>query len=846
LTVSPESAGPAGGADINVGVQILHVAVHGSAIGRDSVVNAAGRTINTLPPRVVHFVGRNAELHQLTTLLCDERPGSSRIIVISGMPASGKTALAIEAAHRVSNCYPDGILFLSVAGRADPAEALTSALLTLGIAPNLIPESIHDRTLLFRSLLGRRRQLVVLDDVSDIRHISPLILEGSECRFVLTARARLNLLQQAYNIHLEVLRPEDSIRLFRRLVGDAEGAGVSDESLLPLVDLLGGLPLAIRMVAARYIQHQLTPGQIVAELQSVRIAAAAAGNAYSVRSAFDLTYRALSATEARAFRMLSLFPGQAIRTEAAAALLACSSELTRELLYALVRSAFLNESEPGVFRLHDLLRLYAGTLLEEEGDSDGSHDAMLRLRGWYLGRARRAVQAIRSTPGATFPPDDRQSAMLWLEAERSNLVVLSTVAASEPGYTPDDIPLFADTLYPFFSLRGYWTDCQATHESALRVARASDDAVMAERVLNNLGVAYREQHLVDEAIACFQESLSLSRKNGSESTRALTLMNLGAAYREAGADTDAIACHESALAIARDRGLTEVIGKVLSNVGNVYRRLSQTDEALKAYQEGITYSRAAGDLQSQGITLMNLGQLYQDLRRDSDAWSCFEQSLEIARSIGDRVGEGRALRTLGAGAALRGQTALARDALERSIRIAEDVADPETLRVAYKDLGDLELSAGYAERATSRYLLSREAARRLGDLSGEAEVTVALARVSQLHGNNEEASTHWHDAVQAFGESSNPQGRATALSEMAAFLHSTGQADEAIVRYEESAAIAREIADAAIELGALDGLVQSLATSGQSDELDVVHARASELRRKLERVTSSREVSDAR
>jgi tetratricopeptide (TPR) repeat protein len=178
----------------------------------------------------------------------------------------------------------------------------------------------------------------------------------------------------------------------------------------------------------------------------------------------------------------------------------------------------------------------------------------------------------------------------------------------------------------------------------------------------------------------------------------------------------------------------------------------------------------------------------------------------------------------------RGSLAEARYSLEQCIQIADEVSDVETTRVAYKDLGNLELEANDAERATAWYLLSREAARKLGDLRGEAQVTAALARVSQIQGAKLSALGYWEDAAQAYGACSDRRGRSEALAEMAALHHSVGENERAVGRYEESAAIAREIGDGLIELAALEGLVKSLTTLGQFDDIKAASGRLSALR----------------
>ena len=69
------------------------------------------RPICTLPPGSAVFVGRQLELQRLSERI--DPPQSRPIIhMIVGSPGSGKTELAVQAAHRMANRYPDAQLFL--------------------------------------------------------------------------------------------------------------------------------------------------------------------------------------------------------------------------------------------------------------------------------------------------------------------------------------------------------------------------------------------------------------------------------------------------------------------------------------------------------------------------------------------------------------------------------------------------------------------------------------------------------------------------------------------------------------------------------------------------------------
>ena len=104
-----------------------------------------------LPPAVPGFAGRAAELARLDAVLAQaerERSAGSAAVVISavsGTAGVGKTALAVQWAHRVAARFPDGQLYVNLRGfgpggqPAEPGEAVRGFLDGLGVAPGRDP-----------------------------------------------------------------------------------------------------------------------------------------------------------------------------------------------------------------------------------------------------------------------------------------------------------------------------------------------------------------------------------------------------------------------------------------------------------------------------------------------------------------------------------------------------------------------------------------------------------------------------------------------------------------------------------------------------------------------------------
>ncbi len=108
----------------------------------------------TLPRDAVGFTGRGPELRRVLAMAASAGTagGVVSICAIGGMAGIGKTAFAVHAAHYLVSSFPDGQIFLPLHAHApgrqpvDPAEALASLLLTIGVSAEQIPPELQARS----------------------------------------------------------------------------------------------------------------------------------------------------------------------------------------------------------------------------------------------------------------------------------------------------------------------------------------------------------------------------------------------------------------------------------------------------------------------------------------------------------------------------------------------------------------------------------------------------------------------------------------------------------------------------------------------------------------------------
>jgi len=251
-----------------------------------------------LPARTGQFTGRTGELSALKAILSGPAD-RTRIVCLEGGPGVGKTSLALELAHAMSSRYGDGQLFIDLrghdrSGAVGQSEALVYLLRSLGVDESRLPSGSDELAARYRTAVSGRRLLVLLDNAAGTDQVLALLPPTPSSGVIITSRHSLTALATHHSVHLREVEPLSTVEarsLLGRTVGEervAAGRGAADT----LVDFCEGLPLALRIVAARLVADpDRTLDSMAAELadEKERLGGLSVeGEARSVRSAFQL------------------------------------------------------------------------------------------------------------------------------------------------------------------------------------------------------------------------------------------------------------------------------------------------------------------------------------------------------------------------------------------------------------------------------------------------------------------------------------------------------------------------------------------------------------------------------
>ncbi|MDX6280926.1 MAG: hypothetical protein QOH03_1997, partial [Kribbellaceae bacterium] len=428
------------------------------------------------------------------------------------------------------------------------------------------------------------------------------------------------------------------------------------------------------------------------------------------------------------FPLLGLAEGADVDLFVVSALADRSEREVEPLLERLVDIHLLEAAEPGRYRLHDLVRVVAHELVEQQLDEDERFAARLRVLDLYVGVGwkYRSSFGLGKMSGDWLQDEwlttardigDEGDVVNWLDAERHNVLASARRAVTGPIEARRLVARVLSGVSPGLVGRLRHHDWRDLGLLAVEAERSVGDPYAGAFAPFELGMAYAMLEDFPAAAEQFRASIAAPKVVEYPEHRQFCLMNLADCLQKSGRPEEGLEWAREALAMTIERQDERGEPEAHLVLGTIYGRLGRREEQDEEFARAADLARVSKiDTQHHWI-LLHIGRSYRETGRPELAVPVLAEVAEYNR---ERGAELRLVET-------QVQQALA------------------------------ELDLGRGEQARDLLLAGLKVAKRFENQSLEATVRLHLGRAYAALGSPEQARAEWIASVDICSRHGLPQ-----------------------------------------------------------------------------------------
>jgi tetratricopeptide (TPR) repeat protein len=663
------------------------------------------------PRRAEHFQNRVTERSWLLTHL---QPG--QIVTLCGPGGMGKTALVAEILWTLAPfdsppaLFPHGLVFHSFYGQPETTVALEQLARTFGEDPLPTPKQAAQRA------LSGKHVLLVLDGAEEAENLEQVLAVCASCAVLVTSRRRSDAADPALLLDLQRLPQDEAVAVVQAWQAQRQA---DNQVIEQIVQLVGGLPLALRLAGSYLALHPDEGEEYLAWLKEDLLGALDQGSSAhkSVPILLERSVARLRPQAQAVLRLVGLLALAPFTRELVAGVLELAPAAAWRALEEVMDYGLLVHVGASYEVSHPLIHTYArqARLSGEEATQQAAlvarlvrvlteHFPEVDYANWEM--CERLVPHIEAVAVQLEQQNTAQAeaAALFEQAgfylheraryEQAALLLQQALAIREQQVGPDhpDTASSLNRLGELYWAQGKYAEAELLLQRALVICeqQLGTSHPFTATSLNNLAALYRAQGNYAEAEPLLQRALVICEQQlgPAHPNTAGSLNNLALLYREQGKYAEAEPLYQRALAIREQQvgPMHPNTASTLHNLASLYRvqgRYPETEPllqralAIREHELGANHPDTARSLK-------DLASLYRVQGKYAEAEPLYQRALAIhEQQLGpDHPDTASSLNNLAELYRDQGKYAEAEPLFQRALEIREQQLGPNHPRTA--------------------------------------------------------------------------------------------------------------------------------------------------------------------
>jgi CHAT domain-containing protein/predicted negative regulator of RcsB-dependent stress response len=306
-----------------------------------------------------------------------------------------------------------------------------------------------------------------------------------------------------------------------------------------------------------------------------------------------------------------------------------------------------------------------------------------------------------------------------------------------------------------------------------------------------------------------QDELNAARATGDAQVEAKALNQVSGVYLYTSDFKKALAGYNEALAMARTGKYALEEAAALNGIGDCDLSMSENNKAMEAYKQALVVSTASSDLHGQAAALSGLGWVSNWMGQNQEALDFYNRALPLARSSFDFDVEARVLRRTGLVYYVLGDMQKALEYYNQALPLFRKIHDPYREATVLNDLGLVYSDMDKKQKALGCYRKALQSFQRSGDRESEALTWKAIGKVYGDLGKRQAELEYYSKALPIIHQVGDLDNEASTLDGIGRAYSILGKTEQAQEYFTQALPLANTANDPLLEADILENMMRN-------------------------------------